>query len=424
MDHPISGGPPLKYFSLFRTEELTDKQVRLSLWGVSWMSFFWGVGTLMVVSIYPIVLTEVLGASYTEAGIIEGTAIFLSFVFKSFSGVLSDIFRRRKPMIGLGSLLSVLVKLIFATAHNVLLFSVARTVDRAVKGIRSSPTEALVADLSKRNTNRGESFGLYKTLSMLGQVSGSVVAMLLMHYTATNHQFIFYYSMIPGIIALLLLVTIVRQPPIRDEIKKSHKGWRVDDVKYLPKAFWILLFIAAVFMLSRFSESNIIYRARTVGWDAQYTPTINITMELVSACLVYPIGRLADRSNRLMLLMMGVFVLFLGNLIFISTASIVGVALGTITAGASLGMTHGLLSALIADSTPAELRGTAFAIYYFVVGTAVSFGNVIAGHLNDIIGTTGCFTGGLVFTSLTMLLLWGVVLRNPDRKKIMSGQAD
>lgn len=364
----------------------------------------------MVVSIYPIFLTEVKGATYTQSGLIEGGALFLAFMFKSFSGVLSDIFRRRKPLIFLGGLLTVLVKLIFVAAHSVSLLAVARITDRAVKGIRSSPTDALVADLSRSNENRGRSYGLYKTFPMIGGGLGFLLSYALMSHSSQDYHFVFYVSMIPGIISLFILLSLVKQPVIKDEIKKGHKGWKIQDIKYLPKEFWIITGIVFVLMFARFSEMNIIYRARTVGWPIGFTGALNIIMELMSALLVYPMGYLYDKSDRLRLLFRGMCVLLLANVIFISTDSMTGIVLGTIFAGASVGMSQGIIAALIADSTPAELRGTAFSIYYFVVGISLSLGNVMAGHLNDYMGTKGCFCGGFIFTSLAMLILWYVMM--------------
>jgi MFS family permease len=402
-------------YSLFRTHALTEQETKKSLRGICLMGFFWSTATLMVVSVFPIYLTEVLGASYTEAGLLEAAALFLTFMFKSFSGVMSDVFRHRKPLIALGSILSVTTKLIFAAANSVHLISIARMTDRAVKGIRSSPTDALIADLSQVNVNRGRSFGLYKTSSLLGVGFGALIAMILMRLTDQNYPFIFYASMIPGLCALFVLFMVVKQPPIQDEIKKTHKGWRIDDIQYLPWKFWVLLGIVSILMLARFSENNIIYRARSIGWSKHWIPLITIGMELMNASLAYPIGRFSDHTNRYKLLFKGMFVLVLANFVFISTESLLGVAVGSLLAGAHMGITQGLLSTLVSESIPAELRGTAFALYYLCIGFSVSGGNIIAGHLNDTIGTVGAFCGGIVFTSLSMLALWGYMAYKKTR---------
>lgn len=401
----------MSFFSLFESSPLDQKQAKLSLWGVSWMSFFWSTSSLMVFSLLPIFITEVLGASRAKLGIIEGVAISLAFFSKVFSGVTSDIFRTRKPLIALGTVMTVLVKLIFAAATSVAWIFTARSIDRLSKGIRSSPTDALIADISQ-DLHRGQSYGLRQALYTSGAMAGSMIATALVYLTDHNYRLIFTLSAIPAVIALLILLTLVKQPPIREEIKKDHVGWRFGDIKYLPASFWSLLGVAFILMLARFSEAFVSIRAKDVGWPIHYLPLFLVGMELVHAGVVYPIGRIANRNNLHALLLKGILVLVVANIVFLLSDSVVGVAVAAMFTGLHMGMTQGLLSTLVAESTPAELRGTAFAIYYFSSGIAVLIGNTLAGHLADVIGSTGCFMGGLAFTSLASMLLFFRIRRS------------
>lgn len=395
----------MSFFSLFEISNLDARQARLSLWGVSWMSFFWSTSSLMVFSLLPVFIVDVLGASRAKLGIIEGVAISLAFFSKVFSGVISDIFRSRKPLIAIGSIMSVAVKFIFAAAGSVAWVFAARSVDRLAKGIRSSPTDALIADISQ-NLHRGQSYGLRQALYTLGAVAGSIIATILVYLTANDYRLIFSLSAIPAFCAVLILLSLVKQPPIRDDIKKDHVGWRFGDMKYLPAPFWSLLGVAFILMLARFSEAFINIRAKDVGWPIHYLPLLIVGMDLVHAGVAYPIGRMANRQNLNALLLRGILVLVVTNVVFLTTTSIIGVGMGAILAGLHMGMTQGLLSTLVAESTPAELRGTAFAIYYFSSGIAVLIGNTLAGHLSDLLGTTGCFMSGLVFTMMASILLF------------------
>ena len=395
----------MSFFSLFESQTLDTRQARLSLWGVSWMSFFWSTSSLMVFSLLPIFITEVLGASRAKLGIIEGVAISLGFFSKVFSGVISDIFRLRKPLIAIGSIMTILLKFVFAAASSIGWVFAARSIDRLSKGIRSAPTDALIADISQ-NLHRGQSYGLRQTLYTLGAVVGSLLATLLVCLSDHNYRLIFTLAAIPAFIAFLILLSLVKQPPIKDDIKKDHVGWRFSDIKYLPASFWSLLGVAFVLMLARFSEAFINIRAKDVGWSIHYLPLLSVGMELVHAGIAYPIGRRANRTNLNTLLFKGILVLVITNIVFITTDSIVGAGIAAMLAGLHMGMTQGILSTLVAESTPAELRGTAFALYYFSSGIAVLIGNTLAGHLSDLIGSTGCFIGGLVFTVLASILLF------------------
>jgi MFS family permease len=395
----------MHFFSFYETLPLDSKQAKLSLWAVSWMSFFWSTSSLMVFSLLPIFITETLGASRAKLGLIEGVSVSLAFFSKVFSGVTSDVYRTRKPLIAIGSVLSILVKFIFAAASSVMWIFAARSLDRLSKGIRSSPTDALIADISQ-NLHRGQSYGLRQALYTLGGVFGALLATLLLPLTDYDYRLIFILSAIPACFALLLLCFLVKQPPIRDDIQKGHRGWQIRDITYLPPQFWSLLGVAFILMLARFSEAFVTLRARDVGWPIPYLPLLIVGTDLVHAGVVYPIGRLANRQNLNTLLLKGILVLILANGVFLTTHSIVGVAVGVLLAGLHMGMTQGLLATLVAESTPAELRGTAFAIYYFSSGIAVLIGNTLAGHLADLMGSTGCFAAGLLFTITASTLLF------------------
>lgn len=391
--------------SLFESQELNESESRHSLWAVSWMSFFWSTSSLMVFSLLPIFIVDVLGASRAKLGMIEGVAISLAFFSKVFSGVTSDIFKSRKPLIALGSCLSILVKFVFAAASSVTWVFAARSIDRLSKGIRSSPTDALIADISQ-NLHRGQSYGLRQALYTCGAVFGSIIAAVLVSVTDYDYRLIFTLSAIPALIAFILLLVFVRQPKISHELPKRSMRWQFSDIKYLPSSFWSLLIVAFVLMLARFSEAFINIRAKDVGWPVEFLPLLIVGMDLVHAGVVYPIGKMANRHNLNNLLFRGILVLVATNVVFLITHDIVGVAIAAMLAGLHMGMTQGILSTLVAESTPAELRGTAFAIYYFSSGIAVLIGNSLAGHLSDIIGSTGCFMGGLCFTLIASGMLF------------------
>ena len=146
-------------------------------------------------------------------------------------------------------------------------------------------------------------------------------------------------------------------------------------------------------------------------------PMLFVAYDLMHAIVAYPMGKLADKVSRKRLLLMGMGVLVLADFILIGATTWVGVLLGVIAVGLHMGMTQGLLSAMIADEAPADLRGTAFALYYFCVGGSAMIGNMIAGHLSDTFGIHGCFYGGAVFTSLAALALFLVIWYSPAEQK-------
>jgi MFS family permease len=387
------------------------------LWAVGWMSFFWSTGTLMVSALLPTFLTEILHASHTEVGILEGVTVAAMFASKMVSGVLSDIFRTRKPMIAIGSLCSILVKFMFAAVTSYNLVFVAKFIDRISKGIRSSPTDALIADLSTRE-NQGVSFGIRQTLYPLGVVFGSLAATVLMIMTDNNYRLVFYLAIIPGFIALIILTFFIRQPKIRHELPKPTLRWNVRGIRFLPLKFWLLLGVTTILMFARFSEAFLTLRAKSAGWEIAMLPLIIVAYDLVHACVAYPMGKLADRKNRNTLLLAGLVVLLITNFILMSASTWWGVLLGVMTMGLHMGMTQGLLSTMIAENSPADLRGTAFALYYFFAGGACLLGNVIAGRLADIFGIHGSFYSGALFSTLAGLALVTIILCSPADRSL------
>lgn len=375
-----------------------------SLWGIGWMCFFWSTASLMVFSILPTFLVDVLGISHANLGRIEGIAIFCAFAAKVFSGVLSDYWKKRKPLIILGTSLSIIIKLMFAAANSILWIFAARTIDRLSKGIRSAPTDALIADLSPKNLE-GASFGLRQTLYTLGAVFGAAIATSLMFLSSHNYRLIFLFSIIPATIALIILLVWVKAPEVSSESKTVQADWHWREARYLPPTFWKLLIVIFILMLARFSEAFLTLRAKEIGWSVAMLPLLVVGYEIVHATFAWPVGKLADRYDRKKILLAGLAVLIITNIIMILANATIWVFVGVLFAGLHMGMTQGLISALIAESTPNHLRGTAFAFYYLTTGVAVYIGNEVAGRLSDCYGLVGAFWGGGVFTTLACIAL-------------------
>jgi MFS family permease len=387
-----------------------------ALWAIGWMHFFWSIGTVMVAVYLPTFLTEVLHASHTKVGILEGVAVALMFAFKIISGVLSDIFRTRKPMIAIGSLFTIAVKFMFAAATSFNMVFLAKCIDRLSKGIRASPTDALIADLSTNQTH-GKSYGIRQTLYPLGVVCGSLLATGLMTITNNDYRTVFLLATIPSTMALLILLFFIKQPKIQHEIPKRSLRWNVKDIKYLSNRYWLLLGVITILMLARFSETFLNLQAKSVGWKISMLPLLFVAYDMMHAIVAYPMGKLADKISRKKLLLIGLGVLILANIILIQATTWVGALVGCMTVGLHMGMTQGLLSAMIADEAPADLRGTAFAIYYACVGGSALVGNIIAGRLSDMYGIQGSFYGGMVFTALAAIALLIVMdFSSSDRK--------
>ncbi|MDP3371379.1 MAG: MFS transporter [Candidatus Paracaedibacteraceae bacterium] len=384
-----------------------------SLWAISWVSFFGGMASLMVFSILSLFMRDELHLTYRELGHIEGFAIFMAFMAKVFSGILSDYMKSRKSLILLGTFASILIKPMFALAGGMFWIFFARTVDRFSKGIRAAPTDALIADLSP-SKGEGTSFGIRYTLYALGFMCGGSLSSLLMHLSSNNYRLVFWLALIPATLSFIILYIYVAEPRV-DIMKNTSRNreWKWRDIRHLPNTFWHLLVVTFILMNARFSESFLSLRAKDLGFAIAAIPLTMILYNLVEAFAAMPTGKLADKFNRKKILLAGILVLALTNFIMISVPFKESIWIGMLLAGLHMGMTQGLLGTLVAESTLPHLRGTAFALYYFVVGIAVLTGNHVAGYLSDFMnGAIGAFWGGLFFTVLASLYLIAILRKN------------
>lgn len=383
------------------------KQNNKSIWALSWMCFFWGVASVMVFTLLPTFLTDELHASKTHIGFIEGFAIFLAFAAKVFSGVVSDYSQTRKPIIMIGTFMSIVIKSMFAMSSSIWWIFSARAIDRLSKGIRSAPTDALIADLSPEK-KEGVSYGIRQSLYTFGFVFGSLSASLLMWVSNNNYRMVFWLSVIPATAAFILLKLFVQEPLTLKSIYKK-KPWQLSDIKQLPTQFWYLLGGTFLLMLARFSEAFLNFRAKEVGWQIAALPLLLVLYDLIATFVAFPMGKMADKYNKSKLLLAGILVLFLTNIIIINVQHCSGIVFGMLLAGLHMGMTQGLIASMIAGTTLPTLRGTAFALYYLVTGVAVLLGNIVAGHLSDVMGTTGAFVGGVIFTTMASVYCYFMI---------------
>lgn len=343
------------------------------------VSLFMDVSSEMIHSLLPVFMVSVLGAGSLTVGIIEGVAEATASITKIFSGVISDWIGRRKPLVLAGYGMAALTKPLFPLAESVTAVFAARFIDRIGKGIRGAPRDALITDAVSKE-QLGAAFGLRQSMDTAGAFIGPVLALGLMLITADNFRLVFWVAVIPAFAAVLCIVLGVEEPeqntaaPKRFPIRKS-------ELERLPRAFWLVVAFAAAFTLARFSEAFLLLRAGSLGLAAAYTPLILIVMNIVYAFSAYPVGVLSDCIGKRGLLYAGIAVLIVADLALASAGGLAAVFCGTALWGLHMGLTQGLLSALVADSAPADLRGTAFGIYHLLTGVAALVASALAGWL-------------------------------------------
>jgi MFS family permease len=376
-----------------------------SVWTLGVVSMLMDVSSELIHSLLPLFLVTALGASTLTVGIIEGIAEATAMITKLFSGVLSDYFHKRKALAVLGYSIAALTKPMFPLASSIPWVVTARFLDRVGKGIRGAPRDALIADITPRDV-QGTAFGLRQALDTVGAVAGPLLGIGAMLWFSDNFRAAFWVAVIPAVAAVLLLVLGVREPDAPAG-KGAEVPLRFADWRKLPRRYAWVVALAALMTLARFSEAFLVLRAQSVHMAVAWIPLVMVLMSLVYALVALPAGVFADKGYSLTLLGAGLVALIAADIVLARADSVPVVLAGTALWGLHMGLTQGLLSALVAEAAPAELRGTAFGIFNMVSGVALLIASGLAGWLWEAFGPAETFYvgAGLTGAALGMLLL-------------------
>jgi MFS family permease len=380
------------------------------VWALGFVSMFMDISSEMIHGLLPVFLISVLGASAEMVGLIEGVGEGTASISKLFSGWLSDKLGKRKALTIVGYGLGALSKPLFALAPTASFVLAARLSDRIGKGIRGAPRDALVGDMVPAGL-RGAAYGLRQALDTVGAFAGPLLAIVLMAALHDNFRLIFWLAVIPGLISVLVLVMGVREPP--HQATATQAPVKFSDLKTVGTAYWIVVGVGAVLTLARFSEAFLILRAQNVGLSLALAPLVLVIMNLVYALSAYPLGALSDRIDRKKMLALGFATLIAADIVLAAAPNLTIVMIGIALWGLHMGMTQGLLSALVADAAPANLRATAFGVFNFASGVALLLASLIAGFLWEQIGPSATFIVGAVFTAFGLSALFLTRRANP-----------
>jgi len=370
------------------------------IWALGLVSAFMDISSEMIHGLLPAFLVTVIGASATSVGLIEGAGEGFALITRVFSGYLSDRLERRKGLIVSGYLLGTLTKPLFAVAGGVGLVFGARLLDRFGKGLRGAPRDALIADLVPAH-QWGSAYGLRQALDSVGAFVGPLLAVAIMALTADDYRTVFWLAGLPGAVAVTILIAGVREPA-RQSAQPARLPVNAIDIRRLGRAYWQVLAVGVVFSMARFSEAFLLLRAEAIGLAPGLVPLVLVIISLVYALGAYPVGWLSDRVGRLRLLGAGLAFLIIADLILAGATGIWQVAAGAALWGLHLAFTQGLFSALVADTSAASVRGTAFGVYGLVTGVAVLLASVLAGWLWDRYGAPATFLAGALFSLLAL----------------------
>ena len=377
------------------------RKIPAGIWVLGFVSMLMDISSEMIHSLLPMFLVSALGISVFTVGIIEGLAQSTALIVKVFSGVLSDYLGKRKGLALLGYALGAFTKPLFAIASGAGLVIAARLLDRVGKGIRGAPRDALIADLAPPEM-RGSAFGLRQSLDTVGAFVGPLLGVGLMLLWADDFRAVFWVAVIPGLLAVALLLFGIQEPDRAVAGPRTNPLTRAN-LRRLGTPFWWVVAIGAVFTLARFSEAFLVLRAQQSGVAVALVPLVMVAMNLVYAGCAYPFGWLSDRMSHTGLLAWGLAMLIAADLVLAFAGSWWSILVGVGLWGIHLGMTEGLLATMVADTAPADLRGTAYGVFNLASGGAMLLASGFAGWIWDRSGAQATFYAGAVFAILALL---------------------
>ncbi|MCJ7613158.1 MFS transporter [Candidatus Bathyarchaeota archaeon] len=365
-------------------EKKREDTSRRNNFALGFVSFFTDMSSEMVFSILPAFLLGLPGSSRAMLGLIEGTAEALSYGLRAVSGIFSDKFRKRKLFVLVGYSVSNAVKPLFAVARAPIDVLLIRVSDRVGKGVRTSPRDALICE-SVSEKRRGAAFGLHRTLDQAGAIVGPVVASAVMILLGFTIRDVFWLSLIPGTIALLLILFLVKE-----RAGKSVCEFRLlDGVKSVLRGdFSWLLVVVGVFSLGAFNFSFVILNAGEAGISDSFIPLVYAAVNVAHAAVAIPAGVLSDRVGKEKVMVLGYGVFLSSALLILLPVNSVAALLVAVVYGAYLGIVETAQRALIPDYVGQNLRGTAYGIYYLLVGSAFFVSNAVVGTLWEIFGSS------------------------------------
>lgn len=395
------------------TRDQPDRRLPAGIWALGVASLCMDTSSELIHSLLPVFMATTLGASMLTIGLVQGLAEATASVTKVFSGALSDFLGRRKFLLVLGYGLAAITKPVFPLATSIGWVFAAQFVDRIGKGIRDAPRDALVADITPPEL-RGAAYGLRQALDSVGAFLGPLLALVLMAALANNIAAAMWFAVLPAFITVVVLIVGVREPATRSAEETHRPPPTLSDARRLPRRYWLVVLVGAVFTLARFSEAFLVLRAQDVGLPLAAVPLVMMVMNVAYAAAAYPAGAAADRVSARTLLLIGLGFLIGADLLLALAHSPLAALVGAALWGLFLAGTQGLLSKLVADTAPPDLRGSAFGIFNLVVGVALLLASVIAGGLWTRLGPSATFLTGAALASIAATGLFAVTVKSNE----------
>jgi MFS family permease len=368
------------------------------------VSFFTDLSSEMIYPLLPLFLVDVLGAGAIALGTIEGIAESTAALLKVASGWWTDRIRRRKPLIVGGYTLSGAARPLIGLAGVWPVVVLLRFGDRVGKGLRTSPRDALIADVTP-SERLGAAYGLHRAMDHAGAVAGPLVAAGLLLIPAMTLRSVFLLAAIPAAVVVVVLVLAVREPARTQEsvteVLSLRDGWGA-----MGTPMRRLLLALVVFTLGNSTDAFLLLRLTDAGFAAGWVAVLWSLHHVIKMVANLYGGQVSDRLGRRNLIIVGWMVyaaIYLGFGLTSSNAALVALFLGY---GIYFGLTEPVERAWVASLASQESRGSAFGFYHGAIGLTALPASLLFGIIYASAGPAAAFgTGAGLALVATVLLL-------------------
>jgi MFS family permease len=377
------------------------------------VSFFMDVSSEMIYPLVPLFLANVLGVNKSVIGLIEGIAESTASLLKVFSGWFSDRIGNRKWLMAVGYGISTFSRPFVALATSWQQVLGSRFIDRFGKGVRTAPRDAIIAE-SADKAYLGRAFGFHRSMDTMGAVVGPALAFFLLGVFSNAYRKVFWLSMIPGIIAVLLIIFFIKEKKVvvihadRPKLTLKHFDWR----------FKFFVIIASLFAVGNSSDVFLILRAQQVGVSTVMIPMVYLFFNLIYSLSSIPAGMAADKFGKKRVILTGfvLFAILYYGFAVASTTKAIWVLFGLY--GLFMGLTEGIQKAFLATIIPQDFKATAFGVYNTIVGLARFPASLMGGWLWDHVSPSATFYFGAITANLSAVLfvIFIAAIKKDDKK--------
>ena len=340
------------------------------------------ISSEMVTAVWPLYLVMGLGLSPLQFGALEGVSGGLTALLRLFGSHFADRWRQLKMMAVFGYALSAVSKLGYLGAGaSTTSLTVVLTADRAGKGLRTAPRDALIS-LSSSPEALGRAFGVHRAMDTVGAFLGPLAAMGVLWASVNSYDAVFVTSFCVAAVGVLLMVSLVRDhgaPPSNGESRSL--GGTLGLLRLGPfrrVAVW-----ATLLGLVTLGDS-FVYLLLQRRWsvDPVWFPLLPLGSAAVYLLLAIPLGHLADRVGRWSVFLGGHLALLGALLALLGPSDRIVFAAGALVLhGAFYAATDGVLMAAAGAVLPACGRASGMSLIQIGQATARMLSSVVFGWL-------------------------------------------